>query len=656
MESNAITIRTFADAEAHLASNLPGYQSRRPQQIGAEAVEKAFQTGEHALIQAGCGVGKSFMTLIPAILSGKRTMVATATKALQSQLVDKDLPFLTEHLGVDFSWAMLQGRSNYFCKQRALVVAGEEPLVADMISEASEPGFEGLRSSFSFEVPMALWAKVRGDTDECSDMGCSKEPGLGCFAADARRRAQDVDLVVINHSLLCMDLTLRGDEGDSTGFGMLGEYANVVIDEVHNLENYCKGALGYEFTEGAILGPLAELRNFVNRNMTSEVAERVLGVISEVNSAKSLLWMSLAGLMEEGSQNLRIQPSTFDASESEWEGMAKALWDLVRVADTVLNPSEAKINKRWQIIKSKLRRLAAKFARIITDGFDETVRWVSTKVNARRERQFVINSQPLFVDQFLSDRLFSQKTVVMCSATAKVGGSFDFIAKKLGLVNHPHSTVDVGTMFNFASQGRFFAPRSFPEPTGRTKTQWEAVAPNAMLELVRASGGGALLLFTSVSAMKRAYEVIEPQVPYKCFMQGQMEVPALSKAFKDDTHSVLFATRSFMEGIDVQGESLRLVVLDKLIFQVPNDPVVEATHEYIERRGGNAFREMDLPEMMLVLEQAAGRLIRTVTDTGVFALLDSRVWTKPYGGKVRAALPPFTQVDSLEAVEAFYGA
>jgi ATP-dependent DNA helicase DinG len=177
-----------------------------------------------------------------------------------------------------------------------------------------------------------------------------------------------------------------------------------------------------------------------------------------------------------------------------------------------------------------------------------------------------------------------------------------------------------------------------------------------MLELVQASKGGALLLFTSLTAMRRAYDVIAPVVEWNCYMQGQMEVPVLAQKFKEDHDSILFATRSFMEGIDVQGDSLRLVVLDKLVFASPGEPVNEALHEVIESRGGNGFKEIDLPEMMLILEQAAGRLIRTVTDRGVFALLDPRIWTKFYGSKVRGVLPPFTQVDSLGAVQEFFGA
>lgn len=646
------SITTFADAEAQLASNLPGYQSRKPQQIGAEAVERAFEQRIHAAIQAGCGVGKSYMTLIPAILRsvlhGERTVVATATKALQSQLINKDLPFLEANLGVPFRWAMLQGRSNYFCGNRAAVVAGEEPLVAKMAKEASEPGFDGLRSSFSFDIPGALWAKVQGSTDECGELGC-REPGQPCFAYQARRKASDCGIVVINHSLLCMDLMLQ----DEAGFGLIGEYDNVVIDEAHNLEGYCKSALGWEFSQGAILGAMAELRNFVNREMDLQ-AEKVLDTISTVNSAQNFLWMAFEAMMEDNSSTLRIKNAVIEASMAEWEGLAKALWACSKLIDGLADPTEAKPAKRWRLIKSRVRRLAARFSSIVLDPQDKTVRWLTVKTNARRERQIVIASEPLFVDEFLSNRLFANHTVVLCSATMMVDRSFEFLAHKLGLDNHVYEGTDVGTMFNFPEQGRFFAPRQFPEPTGKTKTQWEAVVPNAMLELVRASQGRALLLFTSLSAMKRAYEVIEPQVPFTCLMQNQQEVPVLAQKFKEDTHSILFATRSFMEGIDVQGESLSLVVLDKLIFKVPSEPVAEAMKEVIEARGGNFFKEVDLPEMMLILEQAAGRLIRTVTDKGVFALLDPRVWTKNYGSKVRSAIPPFTQIESLGEVQSFF--
>jgi ATP-dependent DNA helicase DinG len=215
--------------------------------------------------------------------------------------------------------------------------------------------------------------------------------------------------------------------------------------------------------------------------------------------------------------------------------------------------------------------------------------------------------------------------------------------------------VDVGTMFNYPEQAIFCVPRDFPAPTGRTYSEWQALVPSAMRDLIMASNGRALLLFTSKSQMKRVYEAVAPLVPFRCLKQGDAPVPVLTREFRDDTHSVLFATRSFMTGIDVQGESLSLVVLDKLVFDALEDPVFEAESELIESRGGSAFNELSMPNMLLVVEQAAGRLIRTQEDRGAFVLLDSRVLSKSYGSKVRRALPPMTFVDSLTAVGHFFG-
>lgn len=565
----------------------------------------------------------SLMGLVPAILSGKRTVVATATKALQSQLVNKDLPSLQPYM--EFTWAMLQGRSNYFCTQRALLVRDEEPMVASLLSQTQEEGFAGLRDSFREVIPQSVWTKVCSDTEDCGELSC-KSLG-GDFALIARQRAAEADVVVVNQALLFMDLMSK-QEFD---FTMLGDYEVVVIDELHEAESYARNALGSNLSHGSVISLLSQIRSFARKNDITLDDRPVV-------EASEWLFRALNSQME--SSTLLLTPQVFDQTLSEWESMAKTLADLSRAM------KGRHSSLRWVLLTKRASRLASKFAQVITAPSDEMVRWVSLE---GKDNHVTINAQPLFVQEFLRP-LFSS-TVIGMSATAMVGGKFDFIADRLGFTNY--KGLDVGTMFDYPNQAMFYVPRGFPEPAGRTRTEWEIMVPNRILDLLHASNGRALVLFTSFAAMKRAYEAIAPHVEWTCLMQGQDTVPNLVKQFTEDTYSVLFATRSFMTGVSVEGESLSLVILDKLVFTSPEEPVFAAESAVLEAKGRKPFFDLSLPQMMLTTEQAAGRLIRTVNDRGVFACLDSRLLSKSYGKQVIKSLPPMTFTTELNDVKKF---
>lgn len=644
-----MTMQTFADAEAALSAALPNYESRYPQQVGAQAVEKAIANRSHVIIQAGCGVGKSFMGLIPAILSGQRTIVSTATKALQGQLTQKDLPFLQEHL-IPFSWTMLQGRGNYLCLNRANLVV-EDPGVREIIEVASREGFTGLREDLGFEVPNEIWGKVASDSEECNDLHC-KERG-GCFAVRARQVAQDCQIVVVNHALLCTDLMVKSQsEGWVT---MLGEYDLAILDELHEFESYAKGSLGRSFSEGSIISLLDQVRSFIRKtNFRQDQIAKIDEAATTINNAVSFLWMAFSVMMKEKSSTLRLRPENFTEYEDEWVGLATALSTYESLLVSISGPTDSTEAKRWTMLRKRATRLANSFALLILDRQDQSVRWLEVQRRKGGRSVTVINSRPLQVADFLAEHLFSQATVIGMSATSKIGNDFDFIAKRLGFGDY--DGVDVGTMFDYSTQAVLYVPKGFPSPAGSTRSQWEAVAPQEILRLVKASRGRALLLFTSYAAMERAYDLIAPEIDWTCLKQGDAPVPVLAKQFAEDMDSVLFATRSFMTGMDVQGESLSLVVLDKLVFTSPEDPTFEAESEVIEARGGSSFAELAMPMMQLVTEQAAGRLIRTQKDRGVFAILDSRLVDKGYGKRVVRALPPMAFTDNIRTVTEFFAA
>lgn len=636
---------TFAEVETILASKISNYTPRPPQQLGASCVESAIASGNHLILQAGTGVGKSFLGTIPAILSGKRTVIATATKALQSQLVEKDLPTLQEHL--NFTWSMLQGRGNYFCSNRATLLLEEEPLVKSLLEESAAPGFSGLREEFSQDIPNGLWTKVCSDSEECGDLGCSKREGD--FALVARRIALDSNVVVVNHALLCRDLINHHE----FGFSMLGEFEVAIVDEMHELENYAKSALGVNFSEGSILSLTSQVRAFARRSLTSEQEALINKAESEILGAQQLLWMAFSMMMrDERSKALRLLPQHFGDYAAEWEGLCLALVRYSKLLSSI--QADAKGATRWKMLSNRAVRLSSKFNNLILDAVEESVRWLEIERRNGMDH-VIIKTQPIRVDDFLSATLFSQVTVVCMSATAKVGGRFDFLAKRLGVGEF--DGVDVGTVFNYPLQSRLYVPpKGFPEPSGRTRQDWETLAPQKILELVEASEGRALLLFTSFTSLQRAYDYISPKVSFTCLRQGEAPVPVLTQKFKNDTHSILFATRTFMTGVDVQGESLSLVVLDKLVFTHPEDPIYSAECEIIDAQGGSSFGSLALPQMQLVVEQAAGRLIRTVTDRGVFAVLDTRLRSKSYGSQVVKSLPPMPMVESVDQVKEFFEA
>jgi ATP-dependent DNA helicase DinG len=641
--STTTTPKTFAQAEAVLAQSLPGYAPRTTQQRAAASVEQALATGEHLLLQAGCGTGKSIALLVPALQAGRRVVVSTATKALQAQYINKDIPFLAEHLGVKFTYALLQGRSNYFCMNRAALVSAEEPMAADMVAEASAEGFGGLRANFSFEVPNGLWSKVNGNSEECDELGC-KNMG-GCFVQVARGKAATAQVVVVNHSLLASDC--------AAGFNpLLGEYHVVVVDEVHELPDYAIGAFETRFSELSVRNLRSAVRNFAIRIYGDTP---FLDECSEaLGSVTSLFWMALTAQMPEKETALRITPTVITRASDEWVNLANALWRYAKAVEALPLPIAEDDVKRYRILRKQALNLASKFDGLINDEFSTTVRWMEWATNFRGQRHLVVRAQPIEVGPFLQQFLYKGRVVIGASATVAPGGKFEFVAGRLGLTEGDYRGLDVGTNFDYAHMALTYIP-ALPAPAGQTQRDWEAVMPSQVQALLQASQGRALVLFTSIRQLERVYDMVAPTLPWTVYRQGQMPQDKLMAAFKEDVHSVLFATKTWFTGVDVQGEALSLVILDKLPFPSPGDPVVEATSDlYDARYGARAgFNRYMLPQTQMSLEQAYGRLVRTVTDRGVFACLDSRL-LKGWGAGMAAKLPPAPRVRDIGTVQAFF--
>lgn len=662
---------TYADVEAVLPKYIPDYEPRLPQTTLANLNSQALDQDFHLLAEAGCGTGKSFANLIPAAIKSlsegydaagdakHRIVYATATKALQDQIVDKDLPLLhtifEEEFGLDLRYALLKGRSNYLCLNRAQDGDPNEiRSLGDLLRVANEreadPTFGGEKADFEeaigYEIPFVEWAKVRADSDACSSNQCSQNKH--CWAVKARSRAAKAQVIVVNHAVLFADLMFFN--------ALIGEYKAVIFDEAHEAREFARSALGNEFTEGSLRGLLAEVRNMVRSNYRDHELD-ILEAQRDASAAQTALFLKLDELPALKSSNVaRLTQAEFVNDQNVWADYILAIQvyasQVARIAPELdgMKPSQMdKHERRLQLLKKRAANLADKVMALVTADFDTLVRWVEVEGKGE-DRKRIIKSCPIDVAPWLREALFSEVTAILTSATLQVNGKFDFVARQLGI--DTYQELNVGTPFDFERQARFYVP-NLPDPS-RERQVFDNAAINEIRALLQASDGRALVLFTSVRAMRNAYDALADLLPYTCLMQGQRPNRVLAEQFKSDTHSVLFATRSFMTGVDFQGETCSLVIVDKLPFPVPDEPLFAAESEWIERRGGNSFNDLSVPMMSLVISQAFGRLIRHRNDHGVFALLDPRVVTKGYGKRIQKTLPPAPLTRDRADVVAFF--
>lgn len=651
--------KTFAQAEAVLAASLPGYESRPQQQALAAAVERLVASDEPAVLlgQAGCGTGKSLGLMIPAILSGKKTLVATATKALMEQYANSDVPFLKEHLGVDFTWAMLKGRSNYFCFAKAATADRvRDTWIAKAWDEAEDPDHDGDFEHFTtVDVPAdRTWVAATSSADCPGARNCPF--GEQCKAQAARKAAREADLIVTNTAMLMTDLVIREKtEGDVE---MLGEYQVVILDEAHEVEEWATSALSEEIKRSGIESLLSRADTFAGQQGFSVASE-----IGAVESLMAQAWGLLDARVRSegrGSDAVRLTRNWFLADGEVWVDFAQALRDLsVAVGHVEIVNGDLKRGKSAQsLIMSQASNAASKIDGAVYDDDAQTVRWIareSRKVRGQWVEVTTLSTAPVHVGSFLAANLWSRVPSVLASATLSVGSDFSYIAGRLGIEGA--QTLDVGTPFDYATQASLFIPTK-DEPNPKDRAAWMSYSITKTIGLIDAAGGGALLLYTSRSAMQQAYEALASEIEsrgHTVLMQGLSGTnKEIAKRFSEDKTSVLFALKSFFTGVDFRGDTCRLVVIDKLPFPVPSEPVFAARADQIKARGGNDFGELSIPAMSLTLIQGFGRLIRSKTDRGVVAILDSRLSSTGYGKKIVGTLPRCPQIHTVSDASSFF--
>ena len=380
-----------------------------------------------------------------------------------------------------------------------------------------------------------------------------------------------------------------------------------------------------------------------------------------LSGASSLFWTAQAELIRtipanKDAQQLRFTADVLAKAQDEWVNLANALFAFSAAFKAIPAPDAEKENKRCRILRQRAQTLATRFEHLISDDFAEQVRWIEWQSNKRNnDRRLVITSQPIEVGPFLQKTLFNNRTVIGASATLKVAGSFDFVANQLGLTDN-YTGLDVGTNFDYTTQALGFVP-NIAAPEYRSNAQWEAQIVPVIEGLLQASAGRALVLFTSKKQLDRVHSELAGKLPYTVLKQGDATQSELVRRFKSDVHSVLFATRTWFTGINVEGEALSLVIIDKLPFPSTSDPVVEATCEAIDKKFGEraSFMRYSIPTASAILEQGVGRLIRTHSDRGVWAILDSRLNSKGYGAKLKSGLLPGSpRTGSLADVTRFF--
>lgn len=623
--------------------------THRPGQLQmAEAVTEAFDTGEHLAVQAGTGTGKSLAYLVPAIARAlekdETVVVSTATIALQRQLVDRDLPRIVEALTGALPrvprFALLKGRRNYLClnkihsdvtepdeSQEELFTSPTSALGRDVarLTEWASDTDTGDRDDLRPGVPERAWSQVSVSAREC--LGMSRCPyGTDCFAEKARAEAGRADIVVTNHALLAIDAIAEA--------AVLPEHTLLVVDEAHELVDRITAVAGGELAPG----PLGVAVRRVGRLISPELVERLDAAVTTFSAAVH-----------------DAESGRIDRLDDELGTYLTALRDAAAGARAAIDPAPAdpkaaaarseSIAALSEISDTAVRMLDSFGPAIAERG---EVVWLEHEDAATRP---VLRIAPLTVSEVLAERVFASATTVLTSATLTVGGSFEAMAADWGLgPGTPWRGLDVGSPFDYPKAGILYVAAHLPPP-GRDGTG-SAEQLDEIAGLIEASGGRTLGLFSSMRAAKSAAEAMRPRLDTPVLCQGEDTTAALVEKFAADPHTSLFGTLSLWQGVDVPGPSCSLVLIDRIPFPRPDDPLLTARQRAVAARGGNGFMTVAASHAALLLAQGAGRLLRSTSDRGVVAILDSRMATARYGGFLRASLPPFWATTDFGLVKA----
>jgi|WetSurMetagenome_2_1015567.scaffolds.fasta_scaffold34391_4 ATP-dependent DNA helicase DinG len=616
-----------------VAANHPFYEHRPGQIEMAQAVADAIEQNHHLCVEAGTGTGKTLAYLLPLIFSNKRVIVSTATKNLQEQLFFRDIPFLEKALGQKFSVCYMKGRSNYLCWNKLEAIESEtylfsphDPEYLRMIKKWVHKTETGDRAELT-ELPddALLWHRLDARRETCTGQKCRNFDT--CFVTKVRRQALESDIIIVNHHLFFADLALR--QGDFAS--ILPDYSVLVFDEAHEIEDVATQYFGV----------------MISNYRIEELVRDADRALAETGAGSAFLTEQLAKLAERSKEFF----GRFQSKEGRFVlqplgsglGVRRGLHGIDSIGDSyralrtqlnVLRASFGNVAVQSESIDALARRsleMENELGTILESESSEHVYWCEI-----RGRGTFLWASPINIAAILSDRLFSQiDTTILTSATLSTGGNFSFVKSRLGL-KAAHELI-VPSHFDFATQAILYVPKNIPEPR---EEGWVRHACKELETILEASRGRAFVLFTSYSQMEQVHQTLKSRLPFPVLLQGEKSKSGLLDSFRNTPNAVLFATSSFWQGVDVQGEQLSCVVIDKLPFSVPSDPVTAARIAQINESGGNAFYDYQIPTATILLKQGMGRLIRSKTDRGILALLDKRILTKSYGRMFLRSLPP----------------
>lgn len=621
-----------------LAAALPGFQPREEQQTLARGVADAIDAGETLIAEAGTGTGKTFAYLLPALLSGKRVIVSTGTKTLQDQLYQKDLPLLRDALDLPRRTALLKGRTNYLCLYRMDMAevdarfdrpgAGAQLQAIRQWAAVTDSGDIAELADVPNDAP--IWGRATSTADNCLGQECPLYDD--CFLMAARRRAQEADLLVVNHHLLLADMALK--EG---GFGEVLPTADAyILDEAHQLPDVAAQFFGVAVSSRQLQDLIRDAHAEYLQDAGDQPAlpDRLEVLRTSVQAFRATL----------GEAGQRAAWSTV----TEHEDVLDALI-LLRAATSALGDVLETLAERGRGLESCYRRardmatLLDRFADGETDAF---VQWFETYQQA-----FILRLTPLDVGQQFQARMQKHPAAwVFTSATLSVNAGFDHFLGRLGLAQETR-TLSVDSPFDYASNALLYAPAEMPEPNSLF---YGTAFTERAEEVIRASGGRAFVLFTSHRALREAAALLRDRLPYPVLVQGDASQNVLLERFRDHGNAVLLGTGSFWEGVDVKGEALSAVIIDRLPFASPADPVIQARIDFLQRSGGNPFRDYQIPQAVIALRQGVGRLIRDASDYGVLMIGDPRLTSRSYGRLFLRSLPPMGRTRDIDAVRRFF--